>query len=349
VNLWGAAKRALFALEPEEAHHFTLGALELAQAVPGALAFTRVRLDRPALATEVAGVRWPNCVGLAAGLDKNAQAPDAFFSLGFGAVEVGTVTPRPQPGNPRPRLFRLQAERALINRMGFNNDGAEAMARRLAGRTFPGALGINLGKNKDTPNEAAAEDYVALARRLGPFASYLVVNLSSPNTPGLRALQAPEALAGVLTATTQATTKPVLLKIAPDLEDEAIDAAVDVALSCGVGGIIATNTTLARPVTDPLGKEAGGLSGAPVKDRSTQVLARCHARAKGRLSLVGVGGISTVADVLEKLRAGASAVQLYSGLIYEGPAVVRRLLDGLEQALATAKLASVAELVGRAG
>lgn len=349
MSLWPLARRALFTLEPETAHHLAFGALEIAEGLPALLRLERARVhaDRPALATTVAGVRWPNALGLAAGLDKNALAPGAFFALGFGAVEVGTVTPRPQPGNPTPRLFRVPEHQALLNRMGFNNGGAAAMADRLQGVHFrPGPLGINLGKNKDTPNERAAHDYAVLARRLGPLADYLVVNLSSPNTPGLRALQAPEALAEILRSVTRETTTPVLLKIAPDLEPEAIDAAVDVALSCGLGGLIATNTTLARPFAHPLAAEAGGLSGAPLEERATQVVRRCFQRAKGRLSVVGVGGIGTPSAVLRKVRAGASAVQIYSALIFQGPGLVKQLLDGVEAELRRLGVERLESLVG---
>jgi len=314
-------KPLLFRLDAEDAHHLGIGALSL---LDGALSLAK-RLrgpDDPALERTFFGVRFPNRIGLAAGLDKNAEALVGLFAMGFGFVEVGTVTPRPQPGNDRPRLFRVPEHHALINRMGFNNAGAHAMASRLVELPWrPAPVGVNIGKNKDTPNERAHEDYAACARILSPLADYLVVNLSSPNTPGLRALQEPEALRRILQATrAEAGGKPVLLKIAPDLEDEAVDAAIAVAVSEGAAGLIATNTTITRPFIHP---EAGGLSGQPLFMKSTHVLSRC----RGRLPAIGVGGVFTPEDVKAKLEAGASLVQIYTGLIYEGPGLVKRLVS----------------------
>lgn len=339
----------LFQLDAEAAHHVGLWGLGLADTAPSAAKRLRARVkpDRPSLRVNVGGVEWANPVGLAAGLDKNAEALVGLFSLGFGALEVGTVTPRAQPGNDRPRLFRLREHEAIINRMGFNNLGMAAMAARLRELDWrPAPIGVNLGKNKDTPLERATDDYVETARVLGPLADYLVVNLSSPNTPGLRTLQDPQVLEGLLTATRAAAHgTPLFLKIAPDLEDEAVDAVVDVAKSCGISGLICTNTTLARPVDHPLTKEAGGFSGKPLMERSTQVLRRAFKRAPG-LPLIGVGGISSGEDAWAKICAGASAVQLYSGFIYRGPALVREALDTMEERVSQLGLKSISDAVG---
>lgn len=339
----------LFSLDAEKAHHVGMAGLK-AMPVPMAKAWRQnARAERPSLETTVAGLRFPNPVGLAAGLDKNAEALIGLFGLGFGFVEVGTVTPRPQAGNPLPRLFRLPEHTALINRLGFNNEGMAAMKARLERLSWrPGPVGVNLGKNKDTPNEQAVEDYVACAETLGPLGDYVVVNLSSPNTPGLRALQEPEALAAILSAVrAKLPTRPLFLKIAPDLTDEAVDAAVDVAASIGISGLICTNTTITRPVEHPLAKEAGGLSGRPVFQRSTEVLKRAFQRSQGKLPLIGVGGVFDGDDAFAKISAGASLVQLYTGFIYGGPGLPRRVLDRLEARLAEVKLGSIAEAVGR--
>lgn len=342
----------LFQLDPERAHALALGALTALQRSPAALRALRQRAgaDRPALQVRVAGLDFPNPVGLAAGIDKDAEAVLGLFALGFGAVEVGTVTPRPQPGNDRPRLFRLPSHQALINRMGFNNRGAVAMAARLSRLgPRPGPLGVNLGKNKDTPLERALEDYVSGARTFAPLADYLAVNLSSPNTPGLRTLQEPQVLEQLLTAVkAEAKTRPVFLKIAPDLSDEAIDAAVDVVRSTGIDGLICANTTLSRPFEHPLARQAGGLSGRPLRARSTEVVRRAFRRAQGRLPIIGVGGIFDAEDAWEKITAGASLVQLYTGFIYGGPPLVARVLDGLEAKLRQAGLSSLSLATGRA-
>ncbi len=317
----------LFRVPAETAHHLGIGALALMEGAPSvARAFRRATgAEDERLKRRVFGIDFPNPLGLAAGLDKNAEAIVGLFALGFGFIEVGTVTPRPQPGNELPRLFRAPAHQALINRMGFNNAGAHAMASKLRELDWrPGPIGVNLGKNKDTPLEKAHEDYAAGARILAALADYLVVNLSSPNTPGLRSLQEPRALEQILRATiAEAGAKPVLLKIAPDLTDDAVDDAAEVATRCGAAGLIATNTTLARPFPFD---EAGGLSGRPLRERSTEVVARC---ARSPLPVIGVGGVFSAADVTEKLAAGAALVQLYSGLIYEGPALVKQLLAAL--------------------
>ena len=336
----------LFRLDAEPAHELAMAALSL---VPPALARALRGRARPSLGVDVAGLRFPNPVGLAAGLDKNGEAIVGLFGLGFGSVEVGTVTPRAQPGNDRPRLFRIPSEQALINRMGFNNLGIAAMAEKLERVGFrPGPIGVNIGKNKDTPLERALEDYVACARALSPLADYVAVNLSSPNTPGLRTLQEPQVLERLLTAVrAEVKGRPVFLKIAPDLPDEAIDAVVEVALGTHTDGLICANTTLSRPFEHPLAKEAGGLSGKPLRARSTEVVRRAFARAQGRLPIIGVGGIFDGDDAWEKICAGASLVQLYTGFVYGGPSVVGRVLDTLETKLHAAGLDSLAKAVGR--
>ncbi|MGV3622368.1 MAG: quinone-dependent dihydroorotate dehydrogenase [Archangium sp.] len=340
----------LFQLDAEDAHHAGIWGLSLADTAPSIARWMRSRAkpERESLKTTIAGVDWPNPVGLAAGLDKNAEAIVGLFSLGFGAVEVGTVTPRPQPGNERPRLFRLKEHEAIINRMGFNNAGVEAMAARLRELAWrPAPIGVNIGKNKDTPLESATDDYVIAARALSPLADYVVVNLSSPNTPGLRTLQDPQVLEGLLNATrAEVKGKPVFLKIAPDMEDEAIDAVVDVVKSCHVEGLICTNTTIARPVEHPLTKEAGGFSGKPLMTRSTHVVRRAFKRADGKLPIIGVGGITSGDDAWAKICAGASAVQLYSGFIYRGPELVTECLDVIETRLRELSLSHVSQAVG---
>lgn len=337
----------LFTLDAEKAHHLGMAGLK---AMPVAMAKSwRSNAKAERMSTTVAGLTFPNPVGLAAGLDKNAEALVGLFGLGFGFVEVGTVTPRPQSGNPLPRIFRIPEHTALINRLGFNNEGmAEMKARleRLAWRPAP--VGVNIGKNKDTPNERAVEDYVACAETVGPLGDYVVVNLSSPNTPGLRQLQEPEALAAILSAVkAKVGAKPLFLKIAPDLGDEAVDAVVDVVRSTGVTGLICTNTTITRPFEHPTAKETGGLSGKPVFQRSTEVLKRAFKRSEGKLPIIGVGGVFDGDDAFAKIAAGASLVQIYTGFIYGGPGLPRRILDRLEQKVAELKLSSLSEAIGR--
>jgi len=311
-------------------------------------------VEHPSLHVKLWGIDFPNPVGLAAGFDKNAEVADAMLGQGFGFVEVGSVTPRPQPGNPKPRMFRLTADAAIINRMGFNNQGVEAMATRLAARPRQGILGVNLGKNKDT--EDAAADYELGAARLAPFADYLVINVSSPNTPGLRALQNRGQLEKLVARTRAALNgalpegrrPPLLLKIAPDLVDEDLKAIAVVALDGNLDGLIVSNTTVARPdtLTSPDAKETGGLSGAPLFDPSTQVLRRVHRLTKGQVPIIGVGGIASGLDAYVKIRAGASLVQLYSALVYEGTALVGRINRDLIALLERDGFNSVAEAVG---
>jgi dihydroorotate dehydrogenase len=349
--MYGLLRPLLFRLDAEVAHHVAMWGLSWGELAPGIAEFMRHRAnpDRSSLKVRVGGLDFPNPVGLAAGLDKNAEAVTGLFALGFGSVEVGTVTPRAQPGNPKPRIFRLKEHEALINRLGFNNGGMAAMAGRLRELEWrPAPVGVNIGKNKDTPLESATDDYVACARTLSPLADYVVVNLSSPNTPGLRQLQEPEVLASLLRAVRKEVVgRPLFLKIAPDLGDEAIDAAVDVARDCAIDGIICTNTTITRPIEHELAKETGGLSGKPLFARSTEVVKRAFKRSGGALPVIGVGGIFSGEDAWKKICAGASLVQIYSGFIYRGPELVTEILSTLEEKLSELKLDSISKAVGR--
>jgi dihydroorotate dehydrogenase len=351
--LWPALRSILFRFDPEHVHH--LAHLALAR-VPPALARARRPRPPPALATRVFGLDFDGPLGLAAGFDKGDASLAGLFTLGFSHVEIGTITPRPQAGNERPRLFRLPEHRAIVNRMGFNNAGADVCARRLAALP-PGArigpVGVNVGKNKVTPNEEAVSDYLACIDRLHPFADYLVVNISSPNTPGLRALQERDALDALLRACVarvreRAPGKPLLVKLAPDLTPEALDEAVEVAIAAGVAGIIATNTTLSRAGVErhPRATEAGGLSGAPLASLATEVVRRAYARAAGRVPIVGVGGVMSAEDAYAKIRAGAALVQAYTGLVYGGPAFVKRVNEGVAALLARDGFRSLSEAVG---
>jgi dihydroorotate dehydrogenase len=320
----------LFALEPERAHAVTLAALQAA----AALKLTRLAVPPlPPAPTRVMGLHFPNPVGLAAGLDKNGEHIDALASLGFGFIEVGTVTPRPQPGNPPPRLFRIPEAAALINRMGFNNLGVDRLVRNAAARSWRGILGINLGKNFDTPVERAAEDYVACMRKTYPVADYLAVNISSPNTPNLRRLQNAGELArllAVLKAEQETLARahgryvPVAVKIAPDLNAGQIDEIARLLVEHGMDAVIATNTTVSRVGVEGLANadESGGLSGGPLRERATEVLSRLHASLAGRMPIIAAGGILRPEDAREKIAAGASLVQLYTGLIYAGPRLI---------------------------
>ncbi|QCG97180.1 quinone-dependent dihydroorotate dehydrogenase [Azospirillum sp. TSA2s] len=352
IDLYPLAGPLLFRFDPETAHGLTIKALKSGLVPPAR------GKDEPALHTRVWGLDFANPVGLAAGFDKNAEVVDAMLNLGFGFVEPGSVTPRPQPGNPRPRLFRLVEQRAVINRMGFNNEGLEAFAQRLerrrdSGKRAPGIVGANLGKNKDTVD--AADDYVIGVRRLAPLADYLVVNVSSPNTPGLRALQGRDPLRALLERVLEARAScgltrnpPLLLKIAPDLTVEDKSDIAAVALESGIDGLIVSNTTIARPDSIPaaMRSEAGGLSGAPLFEASTSVLREIYALTGGKLPIVGVGGVATGEDAYAKIRAGASLVQLYSAMVYAGPAVVHRIRRELAELLRRDGFRSVAEAVG---
>ena len=335
----------LRALDAERAHALTIRALRLTPLPPAPA-------DDPRLAVHAFGLRFPNPVGIAAGFDKHGEAPDALFRLGFGFAEAGTITPRPQPGNPRPRVFRLEADEAVINRYGFNSQGADAaLARLKARRERPGIVGINIGANKDSADRGA--DYVQLIETFAGVASYFTVNISSPNTPGLRDLQQTAALddllARVLAArdrTARGRNLPVLLKIAPDLSLPELDDVVQVARQRKVDGMIVGNTTISRPATlrSPQAKEAGGLSGRPLFLLSTRMLAETFVRVEGAFPLVGVGGIGKASDAIAKLRAGATLVQLYTGLVFRGIGLVGEIKHGLTDALATHR--SLDELTG---
>ncbi|MEW2497352.1 quinone-dependent dihydroorotate dehydrogenase [Streptomyces nodosus] len=349
-------------MDPERAHHLAFGWIRRAARVPVLRTFLAAVLAprHKELRTEAFGLRMHGPFGLAAGFDKNALAIDGMAMLGFDHVEIGTVTGEPQPGNPGKRLFRLVPDRALINRMGFNNEGSLAVAARLASRTpvFRTVVGVNIGKTKVVPEAEAVGDYVKSTERLAPHADYLVVNVSSPNTPGLRNLQATEALRPLLTAVREAADRtvterrvPLLVKIAPDLADEDVDAVADLAVELGLDGIIATNTTIAREglglASDPsLVKETGGLSGAPLKARSLEVLRRLYACVGGRITLVGVGGIEDAEDAWQRILAGATLVQGYSAFIYRGPFWSRALHEGLVARLRTSPYATLADAVG---
>jgi len=343
--LFTLARPLLKRLDPERAHDLTIAALAHG-------AYGRAGESDPAsLAVEALGLRFPNPLGLAAGFDKNARVPDAMLAQGFGFVEVGTVTPRPQGGNPRPRLFRLEAEGAVINRMGFNNDGhVPARARLEARKARDGIVGVNIGANKDSDDRIA--DYCLGLRAFAGLASYFTVNVSSPNTPGLRDLQARTALDKLAAALVETRAElgietPVLIKIAPDLGDGALDDICDVALERGLDGLILTNTTLTRPGVDgPLAEEAGGLSGRPLMALSTKVLAEAYLRTGGKLLLIGVGGIASAGDAYDKITAGASLVQLYTALAFEGPALVHRIKRELAALLVRDGHAGVADAVG---
>ncbi|MGU3433156.1 quinone-dependent dihydroorotate dehydrogenase [Actinomycetes bacterium M1A6_2h] len=345
--------KTMFLVSPERIHHVAFTAMRWVTALgPTRAAASRVLVTRdPLLATTVFGVRFPSPVGLAAGFDKDATGVDAWGPLGFGFAEIGTVTAHAQPGNPQPRLFRVPADRGLINRMGFNNHGAAAAAGRLSRRRGDIPIGANIGKTKVTPPEDATDDYTASARLLGPVADFVVVNVSSPNTPGLRDLQAVASLRPLLAAVQSAVDKPVLVKIAPDLSDDDIDAVADLALELELAGIVATNTTIGRSglrtasaEVDAMG--AGGLSGAPVAARSLEVLRRLHRRVGGQIALVSVGGIETVDQAWERIEAGASLVQGYTGFVYGGPFWARRLNAGIARRARAAGFRTLSDAVG---
>ncbi|MFI6430823.1 quinone-dependent dihydroorotate dehydrogenase [Rhodococcus oryzae] len=345
--------RLMFRLQPERIHHIAFRAMRLVTAVGlvRALVAKVLTVSDPVLRTRVFGVDFPAPLGLAAGFDKDATGVNAWGPLGFGFAEVGTVTAQAQPGNPAPRLFRLPADRALINRMGFNNHGAGHAANQLRQRRNGVPIGANIGKTKVVPAAEADADYTASARLLGPLADFIVVNVSSPNTPGLRDLQAVESLRPLLSAVQGAVDVPVLVKIAPDLSDEDVDAVADLAVELGLAGIVATNTTISRSglrtsASDVTAIGAGGLSGPPVADRSLEVLRRLYLRVGDRLALISVGGIETADQAWERILAGASLVQGYTGFIYGGPFWMRRIHKGLAQRVRAAGYSSLSEAVG---
>jgi dihydroorotate dehydrogenase len=330
-------KPYLFRLQPEKAHHLTFNSIKKLFRLPGAAAVARqlYAVEDPRLERELFGLKFKNPVGLAAGLDKDARLVDELGALGFGFVEIGTLTPRPQTGNPQPRLFRLPQDESLINRMGFNNEGVEAAVRRLRKSKHRTIIGGNIGKNKDTPNEEAESDYRYCYEALYEVVDYFVVNVSSPNTPNLRELQDKEPLRKLLAAlqklnTAKPAPKPILLKIAPDLTDPQLDDIIDLVGETGIAGIIATNTTISRdglrtPADAVARMGAGGLSGKILRKRATEVIRYLHSHSGGSFPIIGVGGIHDPASAIEKLEAGASLIQLYTGFIYEGPALVKQI------------------------
>ena len=335
----------VFAIEPEMAHHLAMRGVAAAGLVPH-----RTAAD-PRLACRVLGLTFANPVGLAAGFDKNAEVIDATLAAGFGSTEVGTLTPRPQAGNPRPRLFRLPADHAVINRMGFNNQGFDAAEPRLRKRTAGGIVGVNIGANRDSADRVA--DYVAGVARFAPLADYIAINISSPNTPGLRDLQERDALTGLIAAIVEARQQagrqvPILLKLAPDLDDDALQAIAAAAMEAGIEGLIVTNTTIARDgIGDSkLAAETGGLSGRPLFRRSTAILAKLRKLAGRKLVLVGVGGIDSAEAAWEKMAAGADLIQIYTGLVYEGLGLAAEITTGLSRRLDREKIAAIGEIVG---
>jgi len=339
--MYALVRKILFAIDPERVHHLVMAKLKKVYNTAIGRSFLRKQfcIAHPSLEKELWGLRFPNPVGLAAGFDKDAKYTDALACLGFGFIEIGTVTPQPQPGNDAPRLFRLPEDRALINRMGFNNDGAKAAKEHLLKRKERIIIGGNIGKNKLTPNENATEDYERCFKEMYEAVDYFVVNVSSPNTPGLRELQEKEPLTNLLqqlmklnNATVK--TKPILLKIAPDLTQTQLDDIVEIVQESGIHGIIATNTTIERNGLQTTQERlaaigAGGLSGKPLTNRATEVIRYLHQKSKGNIPIIAAGGIFTAEDAKEKLDAGASLVQVYTGFIYEGPAIVKNICKGL--------------------
>ena len=351
--MYRAVRPLLFALDPERAHELAGALLTVWTKLPA-----RPGHRDGALSRTVFGVHFPSPVGLAAGMDKGKALVPAWFRMGFGFVEIGTITPRPQPGNERPRLFRLPAKDALINRMGFNNDGAEEVAARLARLgPQPGPVGINLGRNRATPNDRAADDYLSAFRTLAPRADYVAVNVSSPNTPDLRALQSAEELGRLVEtvarerdalAATSGRRLPLLVKLSPDEPDDALDAMAEAAVTAGADGFIATNTTVSRDGVEQHSRagEAGGLSGTPLRSRAERTCARLHLRTGGSVPVVGVGGIASAEDAYRRIRAGASLIQIYTALVYQGPSLPRRLERGLAKLLERDGL-TLAQAVGK--
>ena len=357
--LYRAIRPLLFRLDPERAHNLVFSGLVACEWLSAR--FPRPPWSHPALEQELWSIRFPNPVGLAAGFDKNARAPHVWPWLGFGLAELATLTALAQAGNPPPRIMRLPRDHAIINRLGFNNSGAVQVARRLAAlyRVAPPPLpiGINIGKSRATALDAAPGDYCDCLRHLFPFADYVVINISSPNTPGLRDLQAESHLAALVAALTEANDalaqahgrppRPLLVKVAPDVADDTLAPIVDIARTRGVAGLVATNTTIERTGLATPVREEGGLSGAPLRDRATAVIRRLRARAGAALPIIGVGGIFTAADAYTKIRAGASLVQIYTGMIFEGPRLAHRIGRGLLELLRRDGFAHLREAVGR--
>jgi len=333
--LYRAVRPLLFALDPETAHCLSLASLDALTRLGAAVVSAPPRIP-----VRVMGLDFPNPVGLAAGMDKNGEHIDGLAAFGFGFLEVGAVTPRPQPGNPRPRLFRLPEAEALINRLGFNNGGVDALVENIRRSRYRGILGVNVGRNFDTPNDRAVEDYVACLRKVYAHASFVTANISSPNTKDLRALQRSDGLDGLLVALTAERDRlarqhgkrvPLAVKVAPDLDEAAIEAIADRVAARGIDAVIATNTTVSREGVEHLAasREQGGLSGAPLKARATAVVARLRRALPASVAIIGVGGIASAADAQEKLDAGASLVQLYTALVYRGPELVGEIVRGL--------------------
>ncbi|MHA6483681.1 quinone-dependent dihydroorotate dehydrogenase [Paenibacillus sp. strain BS8-2] len=354
-------KPILFKMDPEKAHHLVIDGMAAGGKVPGftSLLNGMYGVTPPKeLKSDILGISFPHPIGLAAGLDKNGVAADGFSSIGFGFAEVGTVTPKGQIGNPQPRLFRLPPDEALINRMGFNNYGADAMAASLARRKIHRIpIAVNIGKNKDTPNELAHEDYQACIRKLYDYGDFFVVNISSPNTQGLRDLQHGDELKKLLEAVMQemntqaktrgAAVKKVFVKIAPDMSEDQLTHTVSTIMDSEISGIIATNTTLSRDgLAHQNAGEAGGLSGRPLTQRSTEVIAAVYRQTGGKLPIIGSGGIFTAQDAYDKIRAGASLVEIYTAFIYKGPALLRELTSGLVECLRKDGYRNIAEAVG---
>lgn len=348
-RLFDLVRPAIFALDSETGHRLAIASL---RALPTRGAHSSLA-QAGRLSVQIAGLDFPNPVGVAAGFDKDAEVPDALLGLGFGFTEVGSITPYPQAGNPKPRLFRLVEDKAVINRMGFNNAGAEAALERLTERrSKPGIVGINIGANKDSNDRVA--DYAKMARLMTPLASYLAVNVSSPNTPGLRALQDEAALTGLIDAVIEARGEasggalpPIFLKVAPDLEAADIDAIARISLDKGLDALIVANTTVSRPrLSSHHAGEAGGLSGAPLRSLALERLRDFRKATGGAIPLIGVGGIASADHAWERIRAGASLIQLYSAMVYHGPGLGARIADGLEKLMRRDGFASIAEAVG---
>jgi dihydroorotate dehydrogenase len=343
----GLFRPILFSLDAEVAHHLTLSMLSMMPPLP-------VAADPPELRSSLWGVDFSNPIGLAAGMDKDAIAIGAWQSLGFGFAELGTITPRPQPGNPKPRVFRLPAQHALINRLGFPSEGMEAVAPRIEKARRSGTrirLALNFGPNKDTPVEQVAADYAALMARLGALADFIVINVSSPNTPGLRNWQSPEKMRELFAAMDQVTgarRPPMLLKVAPDLDDATLCAICDTAMALRLDGMVVCNTTLKREEVGVTSMEQGGLSGHPLRDLARERIASVYRRTQGKLPIIGVGGIMDADDALGHIKAGASLVELYTGLIYEGPALIASMKKGLANLLRREGFRSISQAVGSA-
>jgi dihydroorotate dehydrogenase len=335
--LYSALRKVFFQFDAETIHELTIKSLKHTGSTPLNAFYKQKVINKP---VEVMGLTFPNAVGLAAGLDKNGECINAFAAMGFGFVEIGTITPRPQPGNDKPRIFRIEQANAIINRMGFNNKGVDFLVDQVKKANFKGILGINIGKNKDTPDENAKDDYIHCMRKVYDFSSYITVNISSPNTPGLRSLQYGDALNDLLKALKEEQTRlakqfnkyvPIAVKIAPDLNEEEVLSIAESLIENNIDGVIATNTTLSREGVEGLlhGEEQGGLSGQPVKDKSTTVIKLLSAALKGKLPIIGVGGIASGSDAKEKIAAGASLVQVYTGFIYQGPGLIKDIANSL--------------------